>query len=539
MMIQSVLARSLRTSSLNRGEPSNSAGIWWNMPSRHQAQIRPSPSCESRRAQFGCAHQHVRDTGFLRAAEHFMDSWPPHVAVDDQRPLVRLRQRHRQVARHQRLAFAGRRAGDHDGPRAFLGGREHHGRADGFDRFSKVRRRIGAVESSTGLAVLWRSTAAPARGTADPRCVLISSGDFRRLSKYSKPNTSPNASSQPMKADDHEIALHVGQHRPPGTSARIDNLDVAAPELARNARLLRPLHQVLVELPVAGRITLQCRVLHRLPIEALRLALLRLQGAAERILFGLRPRGNRFGRHQPRRRFRRSAAAARSRCWSRAPSSAASWGRIARPSGPGAPRARQSRSSASARPRSPGRAAPYRATRRFAGRFPAGYKAPACRCRSIFARVTCAFSSVSFWTTMFWRSSTEAALCVSRYRNRRRFALLEFGPLLGELLAQESRWLPSRRGSGSRGFAGDIGWRARSRPALRNSASGERNARSTRLEFLHAGHRQAAEETGRPWPTAPRVSSGRGRRRFRRGIGRHHRSRAGANQSRHARRFRN
>jgi hypothetical protein len=62
----------------------------------------------------------------------------PQVGVDEQDALTRLGQRHREIRRHNRFPLDGLRAGDHDGARPLLGGREYQVRADAAEGLGEI-----------------------------------------------------------------------------------------------------------------------------------------------------------------------------------------------------------------------------------------------------------------------------------------------------------------------------------------------------------------------------------------------------------------
>jgi hypothetical protein len=86
--------------------------------------------------------QHRRQTRSEGNVEDLLHARPAQVAAHDDDPVARLREGDGQVDRHQRLAFARRRAGDLDDPNLALDAQELHRRSQRPEGFGRRRGRV-------------------------------------------------------------------------------------------------------------------------------------------------------------------------------------------------------------------------------------------------------------------------------------------------------------------------------------------------------------------------------------------------------------
>ena len=172
--------------------------------------------------------------GLLRHIEDLVDARPPHVGVDVQHALAGLRQRHRQVAREQALAFARPGAGDDDDAHALLGRREQHVGAHRADRLGEVRAARRRVSSAGPLSSIRRHHA---RGTARSARAQF----LRRLDAVvevlEQEHEAAAARTEPASSRHRQVvARAVAGTGLVGHLRGIDDADVARLELARDAR---------------------------------------------------------------------------------------------------------------------------------------------------------------------------------------------------------------------------------------------------------------------------------------------------------------
>ena len=137
------------------------------------------------------------------------------------------------------------------------------------------------------LSTLWATSGTMPR-TGTPRYDRISSGDFRRASRYSSRKTRPEAEQPGGERRDEQVA----EAARPGRGVRRDGF-LNDPDVRRlggggQPRLLGLLQQRVQHLAVCGCLALQAAVLNRNPAQAERLALLSLEGVGQALLLGLR-----------------------------------------------------------------------------------------------------------------------------------------------------------------------------------------------------------------------------------------------------------
>ncbi len=117
---------------------------------------------------------------------------------------------------------------------------------------------------------------------------MISSGVLIRLSRYSKKNARPKARKLPADERQRQVQGLPGRHRGSRPFGLVDDPDVAGLELGADAGLLRALQQALVELLRALDVALEHAVIDRLAVHRLRLALLLVERGDQAVLLGER-----------------------------------------------------------------------------------------------------------------------------------------------------------------------------------------------------------------------------------------------------------
>ena len=92
-----------------------------------------------------------------------------------------------------------------------------------------------------------------------PSSCSISSGVLTRLSRYSKRNARPTPEESATEEAEEDGERPTRAHGMRRDLGGVDDADVAGPQLARDARLLRTLQQRLIDLRVAVDVALQSR----------------------------------------------------------------------------------------------------------------------------------------------------------------------------------------------------------------------------------------------------------------------------------------
>ena len=114
------------------------------------------------------------------------------------------------------------------------------------------------VDQRIASAALSKSAGTMPRN-GSPRCAFSSSGLLMRLSRYSKKNASPPRQRDAAKQRQQQVHRRVRAHGPARHFRRVDHADIARLQLARDAGFLRPLHQAVEDLAVAGGVALPAR----------------------------------------------------------------------------------------------------------------------------------------------------------------------------------------------------------------------------------------------------------------------------------------
>ena len=205
--------------------------------------------------------------------------------------LVDGRQRHRQVRRHEALAFA-RRGAAHDQHVAGLLGvaaAQHHVGAQPAEGLAGQRRHAATVESAS---LGRRRRHQRQHRQAEPAL------DVGRASAPSAAGTRGRRRRRPRRCSPSSPAaarpwLRARADRRRGGLGGIDDADGAAVGGAGQDRFLGLLQQGVEDLAGADRFALERRVGHALPIEGRGLGLLRVQGAGETCSPGPPPSGTR------------------------------------------------------------------------------------------------------------------------------------------------------------------------------------------------------------------------------------------------------
>jgi hypothetical protein len=207
---------------------------------------------------------------------------PAHVRIDEQHTLPRLRERLRQVARHDRLALPRARARHDHRAQPLLRGGEEHVRADGPKRLAERRGHAARQQQRALLLTLCRRDDrhhAQERQAQRPHLVGVLDAAVNVLEHEGAAETHDGAAEE----REEEVQPRARARLPARHLGAVDDAHVRRPQLARDPRLLRPLEQALVDLAVALGIPEQHAVVDALPVERERLLASALSSDATRL----------------------------------------------------------------------------------------------------------------------------------------------------------------------------------------------------------------------------------------------------------------